>query len=96
MPFLSRIVVPWRSEPQIFETKCLRTALSCATVVLVSVPDILHSCKRTSRFLQSEYGIDHSADQFFPCGENWLGTRLPLFLLPIFPTVYGNVTIKPA
>jgi len=31
--FLSRIIVPWRSEPQIFEMKCLRTALSCATVV---------------------------------------------------------------
>ena len=34
--FLSRIVVPWRSEPlgkTVFATKCLRTALLCATVV---------------------------------------------------------------
>jgi len=34
--FLSRIVISWRLEPPgktILETKCLRTALSCATVV---------------------------------------------------------------
>ena len=34
--FLSRIVVSWRSEPlgkTVFVTKCLRTALLCATVV---------------------------------------------------------------
>jgi len=34
--FLSRIVVPWQSEPPrktIFATKCLGTALSCASVV---------------------------------------------------------------
>ena len=82
--FLSRIVISWRSEPPgktIFATKCLRMALSCATVVPHFIwCHILHSykcyvtifcnCRERKRNRPSTTPI-------FPCVvKNGLGTRL--------------------
>ena len=84
--FLSRIIIPWWSEPPgktRLATKCLRTALSCATVVPHYVwchNIILHSYKyyvTISTTAGNENGIGRSPDPFFPVWwKNGLGTRL--------------------
>jgi len=64
----------------IFAMKCLGTALSCATVVRHFIwCHTLHSYKHyvtIFAIMRNENGIGHSPDQFFPCGENGLGTKL--------------------
>ena len=58
---------------------CLRTALSCATVVPHFIwCHILHSYKRYVTIFATagnENGIGRSPDQFFPCGEKWSGNE---------------------
>jgi len=82
--FLSRIVVPWWSEPQIFATKCLRTALSCATVVPHFIwCHILHSNKRYITIFaiagnEMEWAVHQTNSSHV--AKNGLGTRLPLRL----------------
>ena len=60
-------------------TMCLRTALSCATVVPHFIwCHILHSYKRYITIFApagNENGIGRSPDQFFPCGEKWSGNE---------------------
>ena len=77
--FLSRIVVPWRLELQIFATKCLRTALSYATVVPHFIwCHVLHSYKHYFTIFAiagNENRMGRSPDQFFPCGKKWSGNE---------------------
>ena len=72
--FLSRIIVPWRSEPQIFATKCLRMALSCFHTLY----DVIH-ISVTSQFLQSRgtktEWVVHQTN-FSRVVKKGLGTRL--------------------
>ena len=53
--FLSRIVVPGRLELQIFATKCLRTALSYATVV----PHFIHVYMMSYNIIAFLYALHH-------------------------------------
>ena len=80
--FLSRIVVSWRSEPlgkTIFATKCLRMALSCATVVPnFYMNQMLYI---TCTFLQA---LHHN------CCNRWERKLNRPFTRPIFPCVAKN------